>query len=210
MAKQMKNEPIFPLALGLMCLLSLSCQKTKIESTGLFTQWEKQLQHQRLRAPASVEPQAAAAPQSSRDVKQVYLYCHALWDSENKIKKCFEKNIGVSLSASDSNWEQTQRDVFGLLESMMTKIRPKLSDKVDKRVEFCNRNSSVDFKRCLYQYHQQEAVGLLNDFHTNYPQLNGHEYLFLKKRIMENLGQELALRFDHHKSVKKKSLNRQL
>ena len=198
--------------LGLLIFGSIlaGCQKTAISKKGFLTSLVKE----NSRVPAS----ATSKFQDYQDPKQIYVYCKV---NDMNAKKCYERHLKSALAqfsiktkaskAELANYEKTlnfenaESQANKAIDQVFMAIGPKINTTVEKRVRFCEENSSLYMDRCLGQYLKKETFEILNAYQSGNAQINGHEYLFLKDKIKKKLQRKLASAHQEIKIRKKKA-----
>ncbi len=187
---------------GVLFLVFYGCNEQKVSSKGLFNM-----------AIETTSRSIASTPHISKKslikISEKYnptqFYLHCLMREKNSHKKCYYKQLHLTLSHLDikpSDQEFTELENFFSLEkieeslkhdSLQTQkaINDKLLGLVFKRTEFCKANSKHFLKRCLMQYKNQDSINLANQLQKRFPQINGIEYLYLKDQIESELEAKL-------------------
>lgn len=173
------------------------CQKTAISKKGFLTTLVKQTS----RVPASTSKKF----EDFQDPKQIYVYCQV---NDMNAKRCYERHLKGALNRyikktkatkdqianyeKKHSYDQVKGQAHKALAHVFMALGPKINTTVEKRVGFCEENSSLYMERCLNQYLKKETFEILNEYQSANAQINGHEYLFLKDQIKRKLQQKLA------------------
>jgi len=187
--------------------LLTSCDKTTYSSKGLFTKINQQYKQQYLddgRSIASVNPKDTLSKfEKFQDPKQIFIYCSLntkkekiCYNSElEKVLTKFKNKFGplkpeeIKNIKDQYSYPVTQSTLKEVVKSISYKTTGNLNKIVNKRKNFCRRNSKKYLDRCLLQYLEKDTFSVLNKFHSKH-KLNGHEYLYVKNKIKEQFETE--------------------
>jgi hypothetical protein len=192
----MKQEKMVTLTLvnGL-CLLVFasllsSCQKSSIKATGHFT---SKLQS---RAVASSAP-------GTIDPRQIFVYCSV---SSPDSKSCFSKNVEKLGVNTLKSYPALKVEVAQVTNSIISGLGESLDQQVEKRRDFCLKNASYFFNKCMSQYVERDSMGTLNAYFKKNPSITGYEYLFLKDSISKAYSAKLQIEMTNIEEFQKKSI----
>lgn len=215
----MKQKQIlsFTLLNGLVLLLFASflasCQKNKLKHFGHFSV----LESPQSRSIANSDGQLPESFAKYFDLKQVYIYCHI--NSVNE-ENCFEKHTQQILSDYENakgpleqkekelitnQFKPTQKKVSELTTKILNQMQNNIQKLVNKREQFCQKNSTYYLDRCLNQYLENDTMAVLNDYQNHFKNINGHEYLFLQQEIKNSFKLKLHASYQNLNSKEKKS-----
>lgn len=176
------------LLLLLFSFILSSCQRNHFKTSGLYTHYNiEELQ----RAPAS-------AQEDSLDLKQIIIYCRV---SSLNQKQCFiqqykkivlnrkgnNKNIATGTKALEKLYTDTGSQVDIITQKILSSLEDKLTHFAHKQTKFCQQNATHHFEKCLNANLKSHTMTILNAQQTKTPELNGHEYLYLKSKIKNAL-----------------------
>lgn len=193
--------------------LLASCQKNNIKNYGHFSVIDKQAS----RSIASTESKQLTSFKKYFDLKQVYIYCKI--NSVHK-KNCFKNNLNKiitnyenkhgPLPQKDKNiienhYKTVQIKVDNITGQIVSKVTPHILKLVKEREDFCEKNSTYYLKKCLNQYVESDTMKVLNKYQKHNKNINGHEYLYLKKHIVQKFKIKLSKSFKTLNSKEKKS-----
>ena len=148
-----------------------SCQKANIAKTGYFSK------------PAN---RTFASIQTTKvDPKQVLIYCMATNSDE---KECFKYNTKEHKNAS---FFAVKKEVELITSEYLSSIDKDINKKFEHRINFCNKNSLYNFKRCLSMSKDKNTMEILNQKHKQ-DKFNAQEYIYLKKKISSNLQSKIS------------------
>lgn len=211
----MKHEKVISFTLiNAFCLLGFasllaSCQKNKFQLQGHYTQFKT------AREPAS---QKKSSLEKHIDLKQIVLFCQV---NSSKHSLCFKQNFKQQVRklkeqgkiAKQINFEQSDyyKKHLESVSLITDKILNSLEDKIDffvqKKKDFCHKNAKKDAKKCLKNTKMADTVHILNSYQQKQSYLNGHEYLYLKRKIEEKMDNKLDAAFIDLKKGQKKNLS---
>lgn len=140
-----------------------SCQKANIAKSGYFSK-------------ATPNRSIASVQAKGLDPKQVLIYCMATNANE---KRCFDKNIK---SRSTSSFYTVKKELNKMTNKYLASISNTINEKFEHRINFCNKNSLHNFKRCLSMNKDKNTMEILNKENKN-DNFNAQEYVYLKKKI---------------------------
>lgn len=176
------------------CVLA-GCQKTAVHKSGLLTAISKSHSEQS-RFPASAQKSFS----EFQDTKQIYIYCQL---NDLDPKACYQRNLSSSLKEfaglnrvpasdlekfkKDHSFKSAKERTDLAVDHVFEDLAPSLNKLVEKRVQFCKSNASFYMERCLKQYLKKETFEALNAYQSRTSNMNGHEYLYLKKQIERRL-----------------------
>jgi hypothetical protein len=191
-----------------------SCQKNSIKRFGHYTESKAEISRT---IASSNESKPLKSFAKYYDLKQVYIYCKVNSVHE---KNCYENNLNKIISnyeikngklkESEKNeinnkFGSIQANVYTITNKIMTKVIPHISKLVNKREAFCQKNSTYYLERCLNQYVETDTMKVLNTYQKHNKNINGHEYLYLKKHIVKEFKSKLLTSFNSLRSREKKS-----
>lgn len=191
MARLQHKNVLFFLSL---LIFTTSCQKNHIPNQGHFTHYQFEIKGGRTIASVAVSDQ-------TMDPKQIYLDCK--FKSEHELKNCFEEQL--SQRQLTANYEETQTEVEKIADKIVLTLLPELNKYAEDRNEFCQKNSTLSFEKCLYQFIEKETIEIANLYQKSHKDLNGQEYLFIKEKI-SNKYKELLANYNekqHQAEIKK-------
>lgn len=181
-----------------------SCQKKSIHQKGYFTSYK---QKESGREPASLVPSNQIGQfDNTQDSKQILVYCA---QNSLKMKQCYEHHFNqiladfvttygplkpqelVALKEANS-FESVSKQLDMIRIEILNGLGPKLKDVVAKRKDFCKVNTKKNPEKCMTQYLKRDTIALLNTYQYENKRMNGHEYLYLKNAIQEDLGKKLV------------------
>lgn len=173
-----------------------SCQKNKIKTTGLYTDYTSPQ-----RSPASIKSNIDFDP------KQIYIFCsiHSVntkqcykqyYNEQIQLMKSSQKNMDVSMLMSSNNYEKIEQDVKYITTKILEKLETKIEFYSSKREDFCRKNSKYYLKKCLNGNIDSDTMNILNSYQQAVNKINGHEYLYLKHKIKNKLMQRLDSIYD--------------
>ncbi len=182
-----------------------SCQKGEFPKSGLLTKW-----HDRQTSPgrsiASVDPNDDVTDRfiKFQDPNQVILFCEI---SSKRPQSCYQDKfsmilnkyikINSLLTATDAtnikekfSFSNMKIQYKAALKHIHQDLEPRMNKLADYREKFCHKNSTHYLNKCLTQYLDKDTFTVLNEFH-NKNKMNGHEYLYFKGYIKDQLNQKL-------------------
>jgi hypothetical protein len=217
----MKNNKIISISLfnGFTLLLFASflasCQKNSIKHFGHFSSVEKNIS--RSIASTGIESEQQKSFSKYFDLKQVYIYCKVNSVHE---RNCYQNNLNKIISnyeskngklntqekeILDNKFISVQTKVTIITKKIINKVNPHIQKLVLKRELFCDENSTYYLERCLNQYVESDTMKVLNKYQKHNKNINGHEYLYLKKQIVKEFKQKLVNSLSSLKSKEKRS-----
>ncbi len=184
-----------------------SCQKNEVEKTGLISNWNQEAGRSIASVSDSTPEQALSGQQQRKfeqyqDPKQILVYCKlnsnrpkSCYNNElNKILLSFSKNKDISSTfnlekiKAHYQFEIVEQQFGQILASINSSLEGDIKKLVENRETFCLKNSSKFVNKCLTQYLNSDTFTVLNSFHSKMKRkMNGHEYLFFKNHIKEQL-----------------------
>lgn len=202
--KLMKFAAMNTIGLLIFASLLASCQKEKCPKSGHFTKMKN----------ASRTIASISSPNTQKlsfiefqDPKQIVMFCdlnskkpetcysihfeNALLKFTNQNKSNVKPEQVASLK-DEMTYENVKNELNGNLEQALSSHQEFVSSLVNKRKSFCYNNSKKDLERCLNQYLKRDTFTVLNQY-QNTNNLNGVEYLFLKKKITSELEKNFQL-----------------
>jgi hypothetical protein len=169
-----------------------SCQnKTNLRKSGHYSSLRQ------ARSIASIETE-----KESYDPRQVYLYCSLRTVStescyNEKFKKLSIKNT-KSFTAVAFEVEEVTKSILDIVSSDINK-------NIERRKNFCLKNSKHYFKKCLTQYVERDSIVTLNKYQKSNSDINGYEYIHLKRSIASVYNTKLVqIEKNNKASLKKK------
>jgi len=187
-------------------IMIVSCQKKNIHQNGYFSHYSLNIQQ---RSPASISPTPIQIGQfdQTQDSKQIYIYC-----SQNslKVRQCYEHHFNQILSdfintygalepeklislKEKNRFDIVQSEVQKIQSDILEKLNLKLKSIVSKREEFCGVNSKINPEKCMSQYLERDSLAILNAYQYENKRMNGHEYIYLKNIIHNDLKAKLEV-----------------
>lgn len=171
----MQRDKVNTLLIILTLSIFTSCQKANISKSGYFSKKSSG------RTIASVNPTSI----NSIDPKQVLIFCMATKADE---KKCFNKNVKEKATVS---FFSVKKEVNLMIDDYILSIDKTINKKFNRRVNFCNKNSLYNFKKCLSLSKDKNTMEILNLKHKE-AKFNAQEYLYLKKKIAMVLDKKIS------------------
>ena len=191
-----------------------SCQKNSIKRFGHFSETKAEISRS---IASSEESEQMQSFSKYYDLKQVYIYCKVNSVHE---KNCYNNNLNKIISnyenkngklkehdkkTIESKFVKIQIEVDSITEKILTTVTPHIHKLINKREAFCDKNATYYLARCLNQYVEADTMKVLNKYQKYNKNINGHEYLFLKKHILKEFKSKLISSFNTLKSKEKKS-----
>lgn len=181
-----------------------SCQKKNIHQSGYFTDYQLPMSG---RIPASIAPTIKNGFSNKQDSKQIYIYCY---QNSLKVQQCYEHHFNqmlndfvinnsdinsqtINLLREENKFEIVKQQVELIKQDIISNMKINFDKLVASRYEFCKINAKKNPDRCMTQYLTRDSLALLNSYQFKNKPMNGHEYIYLKNIIQENLKTELTL-----------------
>ena len=153
-----------------------SCQKANVKMTGHFSKFK------RVRSIASV------TKKKSFDPKQIYLYCSI---NSVDVNACYSRSLKKHSVKTIKSYPAIKFEVNAITEKILSVVKSDISKKVENRKMFCMKNSRYYFQKCLTQYVERDSMATLNKYQKSNPEINGYEYIHLKRSIASVYSKQL-------------------
>lgn len=179
-------------------VFSTSCQKNHIPPTGHFTHYKFELKGGRSIASVAIEDFESS---QNVDPKQVYISCALKNNTEKEV--CF--NESVKKLALEADFKSTEKSLSEITNKIIVELNPELIKNAKERNSFCEINSTLSFEKCLFQFFDKDTINITNTYQKDHHDLNGQEYLYIKKEIEKKYSQLLSnyLQINHQGEIKK-------
>lgn len=159
-----------------------SCQNnTTLKKVGHFS---------KLRQARSIASDLGVSKKTSYDPRQVYLYCSA---KNLSTRSCYDEKIKELSINNTKPFKAVEFEVREVTNSILSSLAPTINKNVELRKNFCLKNSTHYLKKCLTQYIERDSVFTLNKYQKQNQEINGYEYIHLKRSIASVYNKKLEV-----------------